>query len=437
MNIHRQPELAMEIEEKTFTIPDDEEAEEKSVVELAADIIQRFFTSCLTDRSSPRWSAPQGKKKAVYMFANLTLKLLFKVSDLQDKRKRNESLTLNQCNKSTIGTQMFTSMDTMGPPLSVYPASQRVTYLYYLGRYHFDHEDYWAAHKSLEEAYRQCPPQFQKHRRQILQHWIPSNLLLARFPSMNLLQRPEAAGFAEVYLPICAAIRTGNWPQFFEVIRQRRDWLYDRGLYVVVYHRLRALVWRSFTRKVFILKQELGMTKDQIPSLSFSEMVVMGTYVQKLLEGYTPAPKRAPVAPKRAPHINTLFMKAVANSAAEGGLVAPPGGPHTLMPNDGLIFGNIYPDVERMEGLLGGLAYAGLLNGYIAPQQQLFVVEGTKQSEGDAVAAGWPNPHGSVLQRFKEVWEESVERYEAGEISENPGEFLAIPGWVKDSPEMG
>lgn len=331
---------------------------------------------------------------------------------------------------------MFTNMDAMGPALSLYPASQRVTYLYYLGRFHFDTEDYWSAHKTLEEAYRQCPPQFLKQRRKILLHWIPSNLLLARFPSMNLLQRPEAAGFAEVYLPICAAIRTGNWLQFLEVCHQRRDWLADRGFYLLIYIRLRALVWRSFTRKIFMLKQQLGLIKEQVPSLSFTEMAAMVTYVQKLLEGYTPAPKRAPVAHKRAPHINTLFMKAVTNSAAEGGLVAPPGGPRTLLPNEGLIFGNTYPELDHMESVLGGLAYAGLLNGYIAPQQGLFVVEGTKQSEGDAVAAGWPNPHESLLQRFKEVWEESVEKFDTGELAEHPGDFDAINGWVRDGPEM-
>jgi len=57
----------------------DESGEKKSIVELAADVIQKIFTSCLTDRSSTRWSQPKGKKVAVYLFANLTLKLLFAV----------------------------------------------------------------------------------------------------------------------------------------------------------------------------------------------------------------------------------------------------------------------------------------------------------------------------------------------------------------------
>jgi hypothetical protein len=76
MNLNRQPQLREQIEGPAA---DEEAGVSKSVVELAADIIQKFFTSCLTDRSSPRFAQPKGKKVAVYLFANLTLKLLFAV----------------------------------------------------------------------------------------------------------------------------------------------------------------------------------------------------------------------------------------------------------------------------------------------------------------------------------------------------------------------
>lgn len=51
----------------------------KSVAEMSAEIIQKIFTTCLTDRTSARQSKPEGKKVGVYMFANLVLKLLFAV----------------------------------------------------------------------------------------------------------------------------------------------------------------------------------------------------------------------------------------------------------------------------------------------------------------------------------------------------------------------
>jgi hypothetical protein len=83
MHLTRQPDLLAEIE---GDMTGEEAGERKSIVELAADIIQKIFTSCLTDRSSTRWSPPRGKKVAVYLFANLTLKLLFAVSEIPPTR---------------------------------------------------------------------------------------------------------------------------------------------------------------------------------------------------------------------------------------------------------------------------------------------------------------------------------------------------------------
>jgi hypothetical protein len=76
MNLTRQPELLAEIQGGEMG---DESGEKKSIVDVAADIIQKFFITCLTDRSSTRWQPPKGKKVAIYLFANLTLKLLFTV----------------------------------------------------------------------------------------------------------------------------------------------------------------------------------------------------------------------------------------------------------------------------------------------------------------------------------------------------------------------
>lgn len=84
MSLTRQPHLLAQIQGDATG---EEAGERKSIVELAADIIQKIFTSCLTDRSSTRWSPPKGKKVAVYLFANLTLKLLFAVRKLYPMRR--------------------------------------------------------------------------------------------------------------------------------------------------------------------------------------------------------------------------------------------------------------------------------------------------------------------------------------------------------------
>lgn len=74
MMLHRRPEL---MSGRRATTGDEDS---KSMVEQSADIIQKIFTSCLTDRSSTRYARPEGKKVGVYVFANLVLKLLFTVS---------------------------------------------------------------------------------------------------------------------------------------------------------------------------------------------------------------------------------------------------------------------------------------------------------------------------------------------------------------------
>ncbi len=73
MTLNRRPDL-------TRKLRAGDEDSRKSVAEASAEIIQKIFTTCLTDRSSGRYSKPEGKKIGVYMFANLVLKLLFAAS---------------------------------------------------------------------------------------------------------------------------------------------------------------------------------------------------------------------------------------------------------------------------------------------------------------------------------------------------------------------
>lgn len=70
MSLNRRPELTRRLRALD---------EDKTIAESSAEIIQKIFTTCLTDRSSGRYAKPEGKKVGVYMFANLVLKLLFAV----------------------------------------------------------------------------------------------------------------------------------------------------------------------------------------------------------------------------------------------------------------------------------------------------------------------------------------------------------------------
>ena len=74
MTLNKRPDLT-----KRLNTVDTGEEDQGSVVGTTAEVIQKIFTTCLTDRSSQRFAKPEGKKVGVYIFANLTLKLLFAV----------------------------------------------------------------------------------------------------------------------------------------------------------------------------------------------------------------------------------------------------------------------------------------------------------------------------------------------------------------------
>ena len=234
---------------------------------------------------------------------------------------------------------------------------------------------------------------------------------MGRFPSRNLLHRPEAANLDKIFLPLCDAIRRGSFIDFHNSLTAHFSWLWDKGLFLTLLYRLRPLLWRSFTRKTFLLTYTAPADENTrvAPILDLADVATTASYVQKRLEGYVPA---APAARKQPPHINSLFMRAVTNNApgsssSPSTLVPPPGGPRRLRPSEGLICGNLPVTVAAVEGVVAPLVAAGLLNGFIAHSQHKFAIAGTKQMGGNPVAAGWPNPFQSIIQRLSEPPDEN------------------------------
>jgi hypothetical protein len=277
-----------------------------------------------------------------------------------------------------------------------------VTYLYYLGRFHFINNHYLRAAQCLQQAYLQTPPTFQTHRTLILTYLIPCNLLLGRLPSQVLLQRPEAQTLQPIFTQFALAIKTGNFLIFRDALQTHEKWLYRKGLLLTLTFRLRPLLWRSFTRLTFLLTYVAPTDADsrKAATLELSHLLTTASFVQKRLEGYILAPKARP------PHTNAMFMKAVTNSAGAGAenstLVPPAGGPRKLPPNAGLVWGNMAVTVEHVEDIVASLVAQGLLHGFLAHSQGRFAIMGTKQ-KGSAVAAGWPTVVEIVGKEDEEV----------------------------------
>ncbi|EQL29964.1 hypothetical protein BDFG_07522 [Blastomyces dermatitidis ATCC 26199] len=248
IGLDRRPELVSHLLKEAAG--SDEATEKVTLVEKSANVVREAFIKCLTDRSgaASTQGKPEGKRVGIYLMANLCLKLLFK------------------CGKLRNAEQMFASINAQSPPLSHFPAAQRVTYLYYLGRYLFSNNLFFPAQTALQAAYNQCHRQALQQRHLILTYLIPCNIILGRFPSSTLLERPESKGFDDVFLPICRIITSGDlgaFRSYLDVDSPHADFFARKGILLQLRNRCEILVWRSLARKVFIFSGFHGDQKAQ------------------------------------------------------------------------------------------------------------------------------------------------------------------------------
>ena len=241
LGLDKRPELVAQLLRDHYTGDKEGVKERVSFVEDAANTIREAFIKCLSDKSGSggfgRNAAPEGKRTGIYKTGNFCLKLLF------------------QCRKLSSATTMFVSIDAQSPLLSHYPASQRVTYLYYLGRYHWANNHFFRAQLALQAAYDQCHAQALRHRQLILIYLIASNICVGRFPSSKLLLRREAASLAQHFLPLCRLIASGDLYGFKEHLsldNPHGQWFLQKRLLLQLRNRCEVLVWRSLARRVFI-----------------------------------------------------------------------------------------------------------------------------------------------------------------------------------------
>lgn len=376
----------------------------KTLVEGTAETIQRAFTVCLTERTTNRNGVgadgkPEGKKVGIYSFANLALKLFF------------------QCRKTRLANQLITNITQHSPPLELYPASQRVTYLYYLGRYFFSNTHFYLAQCSLQAAYNQCHAQCINQRRLILIYLISSNMILGRFPSRPFMSRPEAAGILEKFTPIVKAIKLGDLIAFKRSLGPEggnEKWFFDKGILLPLLYRCEPYVWRSLARRVLCLTYQwpFDPNSKKAPTLNLVDLVTAAQYCQKVLEGWERPVDSTAFMQSGRTHTNTMFMTAP-------DLIKPPPGTVKISANVGVIWGSKMPDMLDIEAIVASLVQQGLLRGFISHIQGKFAILGAKQ-RGGPLNAGFPT-----------IWEVIKDR------AEKEGHGNEVPGWVTgDSTEF-
>jgi hypothetical protein len=373
IGLDKRPELIAHLT-KTRSLAGGEDAVERvTLVESSANVIREAFKKCLSERSGNTATGldvngkPGGRRIGIYLCANICLKLFF------------------HCRKLRSAEQIFGNIYQQSPPLSCFPASQRVTFLFYLGRYLFANSHFYRAQMALQAAYDQCHKQGIKQRRSILVYLITSSIVLGRFPSQNLLQRPEAAGLADRFIPLCQAIRKGDLTSFRRLLdleNQTATWFLEKRILLHVKNRCEVLVWRSLARKIFLISGFRGDTTKRAPSLDLEYLLAAVSHLE--LQAMRPA-----ITVNGSNHRSgTTYIDPDLEGEVE---------PSTE---------NI--SMENVESAVASLINQDLLHGYLSHKFLRFVITGAKARP--ALEIGFPR-----------VWE----------VLQNAAN-KEVPGWVQD-----
>ena len=411
IGLDKRPELIAHLTQRANEAGNEEAVERVTLVEGSANVIREAFKKCLSERSGgisgvDSQGRPEGRRIGIYLTANLCLKLFF------------------HCKKLRSAEQIFGNIYQQSPPLSLFPASQRVTFLYYLGRYLFANGHFFRAQLALEAAYNQCHHQCLGQRRLILIYLITSNIILGRFPSANLWRKHEAVGLQEKFEPVCIAIAKGDlasFRQYLAIDSEHTEWFLRKRILLQLSNRCEILVWRSLARRTFILSGFHGdAANKKAPTMTLQDMLTLALYLEKkalhlpraheghdrhadngAANGNSPQPK----------HTNSIFIypnvssteNNTDNATVLSGYTDPdledvvdPAPPPFL------------PTMEVIESIVASLVEQDLLHGFISHSSHRFAITGAKNA--------------SPLQvGFPKVWD-VIQAKANGEV----------PGWVRN-----
>ena len=229
----------------------------------------------------------------------------------------------------------------------------------------------------MQAAYGQCHNNSFKQRRLILIYLITSNIILGRFPSLQLLSRPEATGLIEKFQPVCQVIKGGNLAdhhRMFDLDSEHANWFLHYRIFFQLKHRCEILVWRSLSRKLFLICGNQGdSTTRKAPTLGLQDVLNL------------------------VPSFNK-HERSANSSMNDGNLEA-----YRLQPR---------APIWKIECLFASMIQHGLLNGYISHKQHRFAIQGAKKV--GPLAAGFPN-----------VWRTMKAKSE-----------IEVPGWKKEPQNL-
>ncbi|MCJ1435342.1 hypothetical protein MMC27_004714 [Xylographa pallens] len=378
IGLDKRPDLIAHLTQMGAGMGGEDVAERVTLVESSANVIREALKKCLSEKAGNATGLdangrPDGRRIGIYLLGNICLKLFF------------------HCRKLRSAEFVFNSINQNSPPLFHFAASQRVTYLYYLGRYHFANNHFFRAQSALQAAYDQCHREGVKQRRSILVYLIVSNLILGRFPSMQVLGRSEAQGLQVIFLPICQAIKKGDLATFRSLLdmdHPNAAWLLRKRILLQLRNRCEVLVWRSLARRTFVLSGFTGDASKKAPSLSLEDLHILARY----LEG-------------RASVVRVGVRNGQSENSTNGhnGYIDPDLEGEVDLEDDEVV------SIDEIESIVASLIHQDLLHGYISHRYLRFVITGAKAKP--ALEVGFPNVW-NVIQAAADT---------------------EVPGWVKEA----
>ena len=377
IGLDKRPDLIASLRQRRESTGGNESEERITLVESSANVIREAFKKCLSERSASMSGIdangrPEGRRVGIYLTANLCLKLFF------------------HCKKLRSAEQIFGNIYQQSPPLSLFPAAQRVTFLYYLGRYHFANGHFFRAQLALQAAYNQCHKQALSQRRLILIYLVTANIILGRFPTTLLWQQQEATGLRDKFGPICNAIVKGDLSSFrryLDISNKSAEWFLEKRILVQLSDNCEILVWRSLARRTFILCGSVGdAASRKAPTMALEDMLTLALYLEK----------RALLPPAMEGTSNGMvngsstsfgtFSSAITGFNPSSSHI---NGQRTDLPNgyidpdlEGVVDPEtpLLPSMDLIESIVASLVEQDLLHGFISHANPRFAITGAKNA---------------------------------------------------------
>ncbi|PSK46208.1 hypothetical protein B9Z65_5176 [Elsinoe australis] len=351
IGLDKQPHLIAHLRS---TSSDDGSARE-TLPERAANTLRQAFVTCLNDRSGSSASGldaaglPEGKKRGIYTIANLCLKILF------------------QCRKIRGAAQIFENIYNQSPPLRAFGKAERVTYLYYLGRWSWANGHFYRAQKALQGAWNECHARCGRQSRLIAIYLVAANLVCGRFPRREILDRCE--GLQERFEPVCLAIRRGDLVGFRRLLGPESPHYGFFARYRIdlqIRNRCEVFVWRSMVRKCFLICGDPGAPENRkAPTLDLNMLLAAWRWQER-----------------------SYLLQTTGGNGSSNTYVDPDfeGAEGTDLSIDGSV--EMF-DMTEVISRMTSLIHQDLVNGFLAHKSQKLAIQGARQK--GAVAGGFPS----------------------------------------------